>query len=285
MAKKRARLGFLTYEDMLLKITNGELDEYDVNYTPDTHEQYLISPDKKPILIKSRVYVFDSTSEAYTFLNDTTDTYVGQIVSIKDEDTYKAYIVNTNLAGKYYVVPMSVSDDVDYNTLANRPIHNIVGTLDSPVTLDALTDGTYNVSGQYKISNYVQTTYLSTNPTLYVVEHKDDVIHIRNITASDVTVYTVSNGSVTVATVVTSDMLGEFATTAYVDSRIAALDALSKEDIKLYVGELLDSTIEELVERKIDEVLDQTLDEKVGIAIDKKIIKVNSDSILNLFGN
>lgn len=285
MAKKRARLGFLTYEDMLKKIEEGAFDEYDINYTPDSHEQYLITPNKTPILIKSRVYVFDSTAEAYTFLNDASDTYVGQLVSIKDGDVYKGYIVNTNLAGKYYAVPLSVSDEVDYNTLTNRPIHNIVGTIDKHLVLDALTDGTYNISGQYKISELVQTTMLSTNPTLYVIEHKDEKVYIRNITASNVTVYTVTEDAVTTATVVTTDMLGDFATVEYVDARIAALDILSKDDIKVYVDELLDNTIEEIVEKKVNEVLDKTLDEKVNTAIDEKITKVDSNSILNLFGN
>lgn len=285
MAKKRARLGFLTYEDMLKKIAEGAFDEYDINYTPDSHEQYLITPDKTPILIKSRVYVFDSTAEAYTFLNDATDTYVGQVVSIKDGDVYKGYIVNTNLAGKYYAVPISASDEVDYNTLTNRPVHNIVGTLDKPLVLDTLADGTYNISGQYKVSELVQTTILSTNPSLYAIEHKEDKIYIRNITASNVTIYTVTEDAVTTSTVVTTDMLGNFATTEYVDARIAALEALSKEDVKTYVNELLDNTIEELVEKKINNVLDQTLDEKVNTAIDNKITQVDSNSILELFGN
>lgn len=43
MALTRAKFGYLTYKDMVAKIADKKLDEYDICYTKDTHECYIIS--------------------------------------------------------------------------------------------------------------------------------------------------------------------------------------------------------------------------------------------------
>ena len=99
----RAKNGYMRYASIATKIQSGEIDAYDVIYTTDTHENYVISPDLEPWVVRSRVYVFDSVEEANTQLNANTDTYVGQIVSVIVEDKCKGYIVNKDALGNYYV--------------------------------------------------------------------------------------------------------------------------------------------------------------------------------------
>ena len=96
MAENRVKYAYLDYSDISTRIENGEIDQYDVVFTKDTHEQYLIKDDLSLLNIKSRIYCFDSIISAKEKLNSNTDTYEGQIVAIADNDSgvYHGYIVN-----------------------------------------------------------------------------------------------------------------------------------------------------------------------------------------------
>ena len=85
----RTKFAYLTYGDMLSKLESGEINEYDIIYSKDQYVTYLITEDLQPLQLRSRVYVFDSISEAETKLNESTDTYIGQVVAILDNDTYR----------------------------------------------------------------------------------------------------------------------------------------------------------------------------------------------------
>lgn len=92
--RDRIKFAYLTYDDMLSKLESGDINEYDIIYSKDKHITYLITEYLQPLELRSRVYAFNSVSEAEIGLNDATDTYVGQIVSILDKDAYRGYIVN-----------------------------------------------------------------------------------------------------------------------------------------------------------------------------------------------
>ena len=70
----RAKYGYMSCASIPLKIQSGEIDAYDIVYTTDTHENYVISPDLEPWAVRSRIYVFDSVENANTLLNVNTDT-------------------------------------------------------------------------------------------------------------------------------------------------------------------------------------------------------------------
>ena len=97
----RTKFVYLSYDDITTSIGNGVLDEYDMCITKDTHEIYVIREDLTPFAIKSKVYVFNSIDEAVQILNQNTDTYVGQIVSIIVGDKYRGYMVNRDADGEY----------------------------------------------------------------------------------------------------------------------------------------------------------------------------------------
>ena len=161
MAKKktvnetpRARFGYLLYDEMLLRIEEGKLDSYDVVYTKDTRQCFVITPELEPMAIHSRVYVFGSVNEAVESLNTSNDTYIGQVISILDGEVYRGYIVNKGNDGKYFVTPLyEHPTEIDYDTLGNKPIENKTGTYNNPVILRDLETGLYNVVGKYKITS------------------------------------------------------------------------------------------------------------------------------------
>ena len=132
----RTKFVYLSYDDITTSIGNGVLDEYDMCITKDTHEIYVIREDLTPFAIKSKVYIFDSVEEANTQLNANTDTYVGQIVAVLCNDTYRGYIVNS-VDSQFTVTPLWENpEQIDYNTLGNRPIINLEGTLGNTIIVD-----------------------------------------------------------------------------------------------------------------------------------------------------
>ena len=265
MSKKlRSNLAYINENEIPERISRGEINVHDVVYTKDTHVIYIISPYLDPIEIRARVYAFDSVAEAETALNASPDTYVGQIVSILYGEAYTAYIVNKNYKNEYYVTPLrSDNGQIDYNTLGNRPITNLTGTLDEPVLVETLDNGIYSIRGQYKISDQFETIYLSATNNLFVVEKTTDVTHIKKITSSEIIDYTITLEGVQVSQIATTAYIEScgYATTSYVDEKIASLDCITKEQIDNYVRELVIETIDELLDERIDAKLDEKLQE------------------------
>lgn len=208
MALARTKFGYLTYDDMVAKIADGKLDEYDICYTKDTHECYIVSEDKVPIAIKSKVNTYSSTIDAEKDLNSTTSAYEGQIVAIKYNDRFRAYIVEKN-NDVFIVTPLDVARDViNYDTLGDRPIINIKGTVESPVTIGELNEGIYHVSGQYTISPHDKNINLAMRDILFVTDGNGN---IQKISGKSIVNYSITNGEVK------EDI---FATQGYVDSKL-----------------------------------------------------------------
>lgn len=269
---ERVKFGYLLYNDMLAKIETGEVNEYDVIYTKDRLLTYLISEDLKPIELRSRVYVFNSITEAETALNNATDTYVGQVVAILYKDKYRGYIVNYDET--FTVSPLWENPDIiDYNTLGNRPIENLVGTLSNPIFITTLLPGIYKIKGQYKIDNLDPTTYLSADGDLFLIGDNC----IKRITKDTISNYVVNGDSITSETYITDEYLTSrgYVTTDYVDTKVKALEESIKADIEAYV----EGAVEDVITEKVDVIIDERLDAK----LEEKIQPVSSDEVTNLF--
>ena len=274
---ERVKFAYLNYADMLLKIESGELNEYDVIYTKDKLVTYLVSEDLKPIEIRSRVYIFDTVSEAETFLNNATDTYVGQIVSILYKEKYRGYIVNKH-NGVYKVSPLYENPEIiDYDTLGNRPVDNLVGTLDNPILITTLSSGIYKVKGQYKIIETEETVYLSASGDLILVETSDNGKHIRQFTKDTIQDYVIADNDIKKETYITDKYLSEhgYVGTEYVDRKVIALEETIKTETQVYV--------EQVVERIITERVDVIIDERLEVKLDEKIQAVSNSDVTNLF--
>ena len=269
----RAKFGYLTYDDMLIKIQDNILDGYDICYTKDTNECYIIRENFTPSPIRSRVYIFQNESDAITQLNQNTDTYNGQIVSILCGDRYQGYIVNTT-NGSFTVSPLNkITESIDYNTLGNRPIVNFVGTLDKPIIVSDLNDGIYNIKGQYKISDLIDTIYLSASNVIFTVRKDADKTFIKSITSNNISDFCISNGSISSHEYITDQYLKDnnYVTAEYVEVKIQALQQSIEEDVKQYV-----STI-------VNEQMGTVLDEKIEAKINEAIEPVESTDINSLF--
>lgn len=272
----RAKWAYLPYNSIQQKIDEGILDSYDVIYTSDSHENLIITPDLTLWSVRSRIYTFDSVADANTALNTNTDTYKGQIVSILNSDKYTAYIVNQDPNGVYFATALSV-ENIDYNTLGNRPIENLVGTLDTPIMISSLDTGMYKVKGQYKISATDITTYLSTDGDLFIIGKSDTENIIKRFTKDTIQDYVISDNGIEKTTYVTDKYLLDngYSTTTYVDSKLAAFEESIKQDIRTYV----EQTVEDVITEKVDEIIDERLDAK----LDERIKESTDEEVKNFF--
>lgn len=268
----RSQIGYLAYNDIADRITNQILDMYDVVFTSDTHECFVISPDLIPFPIKSRVYTFNTIEEAETTLNQSADTYQGQFVAILNNGKYIGYIVNQT-SEKYTVSPISEGRELDYNTLGNRPIVNMIGTLDEPIMVSDLSTGIYKIKGQYKISDLEETIYLSASDTLFIINNETDMVQIKKITSDEIVNYSIANNTLSFNEYITSDYLKDnsYADVSYVDSKIEAMKLLLQEDMKSYIAETIDTTLGETIDLKIDKKIDTKIDELIQPTSDEQI--------------
>lgn len=272
MSINKTKFGYLSYGDMLQKITDGILDQNDIVFTKDTKEVYIVSSDLEPIALKSKVYVYDSVEEAIKAINVNKDTYIGQIVSVLEGDTYRGYIVNQNIKQRnvaYTIEPLTDTSSIDYNTLGNKPITNIIGTTENPIVISELNDGIYSVKGEYKIANTEETIFLAAASSLFIVDKSTEGILIKKITSSDIIDYSIKGSAVSYSSIVTHTFLEEqgFATTKYVDEKILALDFIRKEDVNKYVNDLVMSILNE----ELDSMVDKKIDEKIQVTSSEQV--------------
>lgn len=254
----RAKFVYKDYDEIQQGINDGLIDIYDIIFTKDTHENLIIAPDYSVISIKSKVYRFVDVESAEEFLNSASDTYEGQIVSIIFQGNYSAYIVNRRKDGKFFVTPLNIySGEVDYNTLGNRPIENLIGTIDNPINIAGLTTGQYQIRGQYKLGG---TIYMGISSNIFLVEQSDENTFIKKISANDITDYVIDkDGAITSSVVPTTEWLSNqgYVTEQYVDLKIAALDFITKEEIEEYVSDVVLRNIDSTVNSRIDKIIDE----------------------------
>lgn len=239
-------------------INQNIINENDIVICKDTKEFIYIDDNFNLVTVKSRVNRYTSVEQAIEELNKNADTYASQIVAILDtRGHYQGYMVNQDNNGKYIVEPISITEStkVDYDNLGNRPIINIAGDIGNPVVLDIQADGIYRVTGNYKISNYYETTFSSFNNSLFIVRHNDDGnIYVKEI-GSDITDYHIdTDGNVVISVVPTTQWLSDqgYVTESYVDKKIAALDFITQEEIENYVQNVVLQTIDKNVQETID---------------------------------
>lgn len=287
MATKRTNFAYLSYDDMLQKLSDGTLNQYDVIYTKDTLETYIITEELIAIPLKSRVYAFSSIREAVSKLNQNVDTYEGQLVSIYNGNEYSGYIVNLK-NGAYTVTSLHQLSFVDYDTLGNRPIINMIGQSDNPLIISTLENGIYSVTGHFKIATNDVTVHLNPNATLFIVSHNDSDVFIKMIATKEIIDYQVTNDiSAAKNQYITEDFLRDngYATITYIDEKIAALGLAEKSEMEIYVQELISENIEATVIPIIDERIIETATPLIDERIDKKIQGATNSQIYSMFIN
>lgn len=279
MAENRVKYAYLDYSDISTRIENGEIDQYDVVFTKDTHEQYLIKDDLSLLNIKSRIYCFDSIISAKEKLNSNTDTYEGQIVAIADNDSgvYHGYIVNKS-NDEYIITSLTDNGNkIDYDSLVHRPIINKTGSLANPLTIGELDNGLYSVSGEYRIFLEYPTLFSSSINHLFVVEKENDKIYVKDVQAKKTVIYVLSNGQVSIEDVITSNYLTEnqYITETDFDAKIKALDFVTRNEISDYVKQITTEYLEQNLDSKIDKKINSLIAE--DSEIDNLFSIINDD--------
>lgn len=95
-----SKLGRGEFNHIDTAVQSGILDGKDIVITSDTSELVYIREDKTKQVIRGRIALFDSESDAVAALNAAADTYAGQPVSIRDSDgKYKPYTVQNGETG------------------------------------------------------------------------------------------------------------------------------------------------------------------------------------------
>lgn len=275
MAGNRVKYAYVNYDDIQRKIDSGEIDQYDIVFTKDTHEQYFIKEDLSLLRIISKVYCFDSIIEAEETLNKNTDTYVGQIVAIANDNIYSGYIVNRE-NGKYTV--NSLSDGrtpIDYDNIDHRPVINKIGTQDGNLIIGDLDNGIYSVTGVYKIFNEYPTLFTVTSNHLFLVEKTDSISYVKDISAKEIITYTLSNGVVNVLKSVTTQYLedNQYITNDSFEVKLKTLDLITKAEASEYVKTITN----EYLKQNLGTTIDTKIDEKI-----QSLVATDSD-IENLF--
>lgn len=250
--EQNIKFGWLTKDEMLSAISDGKLNQHDICFTKDTHEEYIINSNLEPISIKSRLRIFSSVEVAIEEINKTPSTYSGEILSINDGDKFIAYVVNKFEDGKYYITPVYSDSMIDYNELQNTPVKNINGDADNPISISELEDGWYKIAGYFKTPLGTVTTSVVGN--LFIIDTSIEGKKIKRICNDVIIDYYIDNDGN-----VTND---KYATQQYIESKGYATDA--SVDIKLeafklamqdYIEEYVETTVSLLVRFIVNEEL------------------------------
>lgn len=270
----RAKFGFLTYEDMLSRIAEGKIDAYDIVFSKDKKEVFIINESLEPVAMHSKVYVYESVEKANEQLNINTDTYIGQIVSILKGEVYYGHIVNKGADGFFYVTPLyEHAEPIDYDTLGNKPIENLTGTFNSPIILAELPTGIYNICGKYKVMPDDEKEYLTGERRLVLINNMGTTSTIKVVTADGIINFIIKDGVVISDRVVTESHLKEqgYTTETWVDERIKELNLVQKNEIDAYI------------QNYISQVLETMVEEKVNTVLTKKLQPLTDDEVYDLF--
>ena len=286
---KHSRFFFSSYREIQDHINAGTVNQWDIVLCSDTQEMLLVTDDFSLVPIQSRVYRFSSIASAESFLNSHKDSYPGQVISILSSVTgsYQAYMVNQRSNGTFFVQSISVynSSDLDYNTIGNRPIDNIGGTMEQPTVLDQLDNGMYKISGAYKISDKLETVFQNLNGDLITVEHDLEGVSIKVISSSSISDYYVDEEKVTRRVYVTDEWIRDqgYLTDSEVDAKLQALNIITRDNALEYIQELVRQGVENVVYDVVDEAMDATFNEKFDLRLSQKLVMEDQENIENLF--
>lgn len=215
------------------------------------------------------IYSFDMsmTEEDAQHIIEQVKTSIGLDQYIKSADVSKLLddIVG-NLEDKNTVV--DYINSLSYNKLSDKPIENLIGSLNAPVYISSLKDGIYKIKGQYIISQSNPTVQSSAEDVLFFISHDPELEKKMTITKMQ--------GTSIVLYFLQTD--GTYRTDKYItENWITDQNYMSADAAK----EFITKTIQE----SVADVIDQQLDEKLDSALNKKIGGISTEELTNIFNN
>lgn len=213
------------------------LFSYDMSLTEED-QSHIIEEVKKSIGLDQYV----KTSDMTTLL----DNIIG---NLEDKSTVIDYI-----------------NSLSYNTLSDKPIINMIGSLNAPVYITSLEDGIYKIKGQFIIGGSNTTVNSSPEDTFFLVSHDPDIQNKMTITK-------IQGGSITLY-FLESD--GTFRTDRYITEEwVKEQNFMSANSAKEYITQAIQETV--------SDVIDQTLDGKLDSALNKKLSGISTEELNNIF--
>jgi hypothetical protein len=208
------------------------------------------------------IYSFDMsmTEEDAQHIIEQVKTSIGLDQYIKAADVGKLLddIVG-NLEDKSTVV--DYINSLSYNKLSDKPIENLIGSLNAPVYISSLKDGIYKIKGQYIISQSNPTVQSSAEDVLFFISHDPE---LEKKMTSIVLYFLQTDGTYRTDKYITENWI--------TDQNYMSADAAK---------EFITKTIQE----SVADVIDQQLDEKLDSALDKKIGGISTEELTNIFNN
>ena len=169
-----------------------------------------------------------------------------------------------NLEDKSTVV--DYINSLSYNKLSDRPITNLIGSLNAPVYISSLDDGVYKIKGQYIIGKSNTTVQYSAEDVLFLVSHDPELPAKMTITKAQ--------GTSIVLYFLQTD--GTYRTDKYVtENWIADQNFMTVDAAKNYIAEIIQETVEEII--------DQQLDAKLDSALDREISGISTEDLNDIF--
>lgn len=88
----------------------------------------------------------------------------------------------------------------DYDLLDNIPIVNKHGDISSPIVLSDLDNGSYSISGQYKIGGNINTVFVPSKAVMVLIDSDEECKYITKLGAKNIYIYEVNLNSMDVVT-------------------------------------------------------------------------------------
>ena len=175
-----------------------------------------------------------------------------QYIKASDMTTLLDNIIG-NLEDKSTVV--DYINSLSYNKLSDKPIENMIGTLNAPVYISSLADGIYKIKGQYIIGGANTTVNSSPEDTFFLISHDAELEKKMTITK-------MQGDSITLYFLETD---GTFRTDRYITEEwVKAQNFMSADSVKEYVAQSIQETVADVIDQQLDEKLDTVLDKKLG---------------------
>lgn len=257
MAEHNFRFGFLTTEEIEYGLEHKILKPFFILYNKDNHLQYIVKEDYTLFEIRNKMGVYSSESDAVNSINENpSDHFDGEIISILDDEEFKAYILN-HRNGRFTVSKIYNEKDFSYDSLYDVPLKQVGKVPSERVNILDLEDGMYKVN--YFVSPSGADIDSIVGNVFYIETLVNGNKNIKRIAPNAVFDYSVVNGKVSAKKYATEEFVKEhikslgYMTESDVDAKIDAYDVIVNQRIQDYVK----NTVERLVYHMINEELDR----------------------------
>ena len=179
-----------------------------------------------------------------------------------------------NGTGYLYVdgVPVPVFNNsgdsvASYDQLENVPIVNKYGEATFPIVLSDLDNGSYAISGHYKIGGNLETVYITSKKVMFLIDSDDENKYITKLDGSNICVYTINLSNMDV-------MQNEYATQSWV----LAQGYTTENYVNEAINTLYNKLVSELLITKVSQ-----LENDMGYLTANDLEGISDKNITNLF--